>query len=181
MLTQAPFELTSHLADRFSAPVSPNSSSGLTGPLEYSDMGFHINMGRSAERSAMPVPRIERRCYTYSTECLAVASASTAAGRRPTTNHRIAVCSSSERSCEMQSLIIMHKSLMQRPSTQCFDCVKPTLNSEAHARRNQERKELLSFLNTRGWDRLARRMRQPHLQLVVGCGSKVKKAPTTST
>ena len=73
----------------------------------------------------------------------------------------------------MQSLIMMHRSLLQKKNDTRFENNKAMLDADAIERRARERKELRDFFANRGLDRKARRRRQPILKLVENCGGRL--------
>lgn len=74
----------------------------------------------------------------------------------------------------MHSLMILHRSLMQKKTDEAFERERPTLNSEALCRRSQEREEIMAFFTARGLDKAARKQRQPVLRLIENCGSRLR-------
>ena len=73
----------------------------------------------------------------------------------------------------MQSLIMMHRSLLQKKNDTRFENNKAMLDADAIERRARERKEIKDFFVNRGLDRKARRRRQPILKLVENCGGRL--------
>lgn len=76
---------------------------------------------------------------------------------------------------EMQSLMILHRSLMQSDLDDGFECNRSAFDSEAVNRRTKERADLLQFLTTRGLDQAARFKRRPSLRVVENCGSELRQ------
>ena len=74
---------------------------------------------------------------------------------------------------DMQSFMMLHRSMMRKKNDTCFENNKAMLDADALKRRDIERRELKEFFITRGLDRKARRQRQPILKLVEDCGSEL--------
>ncbi|MEM7750551.1 MAG: hypothetical protein AAF346_20045 [Pseudomonadota bacterium] len=77
----------------------------------------------------------------------------------------------------MQSLMVLHRSLMQEDQDESFGCHRSLLNSEALHQRSKDRQDLMAFLETRGLDKAARMKRRPVLRLIKNCGSKLGLIP----
>lgn len=80
----------------------------------------------------------------------------------------------------MHSLMILHRSFMQKENDSGFECNRGGLSAEARNRRKREREDLLDFLTTRGLDRAARKERRPQLRLVENCGSQLRRFGSNS-